>query len=308
MSHLTLAASERAFIRIFEKIRDGIHPSTSGSKDLGPFRVSWSLGFRLEGGRVDFEADGSGGRIKVNELDIVYDPLRLGFGLDLPSVCVGGWCIIPKPWGGCFLRAPRYCVFDNDPDVSFDLDLSDIIESEISAGFRVVPKHERNPNRSQSMTDLDAEDAGFPDKWNFYLDPIWIDFDLIDIADTVGNILDRIIDAIVNAIFGWLPDWAQDLIEAILGSISDLIRAILDIGDDIDEWLSNLLGVSLGIFDLIIQLVAEHFAKKSPIFGFEDPLPVLPYEGQLIPVKIPVRGVNVTVFDTELVAVASVGT
>ncbi|MBL0063124.1 MAG: hypothetical protein IPP40_16995 [bacterium] len=59
----------------------------------------------------------------------------------------------------------------------------------------------------------------FPDKWNIYLDPVWMDIDLIDIADTVGNILDAAIENAVDNLLGWLPGWAKDAIEWILGSI-----------------------------------------------------------------------------------------
>jgi hypothetical protein len=308
MPHITLAGSERATRRIFEKFRDEFHEETKGSKDLGAFTVAWELGVRLAEGRLDFESDGGGGRIKINELDVVYDPLKLTFGLDIPKVCIGGFCIIPSPFG-CILRAPRFCLFESDPDVSFTLDLSGLIESEISGGFRLKPRYDIDEDRTPSMTDLDAEDAGVPNKWNLYLDPIWLDIDLIDISDTVGNILDKIIDTVVDGLLGWLPGWARDLIKAILGSLSALIRKLLDIADDIDEWLSNLLGVSLGIFDLILQIVGEFFADKTPIFGLEDPYPIMDYSPPipLIPVKIPIRDLGVVIRDTEFHISANVG-
>ena len=157
------------------------------------------------------------------------------------------------------------------------------------------------------MTDLDAEDAGVPNKWQFLLDPDWLDIDLIDIADTVGNILDQAIDNAVDGLLGWLPGWARDLIKAILGPIVDLIRFILDIADDIDEWLSNLLGLSIGLFDFVATIVADYFADRYPFHEVEDPFPILEASGLLIPVKVPLRNVAVAVNDDEMVLSADVG-
>lgn len=303
MSHLAVAASEDTFRLLFNTVRDAISPSTSGSADLGPFSVSWNIGIRLEDGTVDLQADNS---VRVSELDVVYDPLQLTFGFDIPEVCVGGWCLIPTPFG-CALRLPEICLFSADPDVSLPIDLSGLIESEVSGAFRIKTRYFVDPARTATETDLDAEDAGHPNQWQFLLDPIWLDLDLLDIADTVGNILDAAIDNIVDIIFAPLPGWARDLIKAILGPLVDLIRAILDIGDDIDEWLSNLLGVSIGLFDFVATALADYFANKYPIFEFEDPFPILDYDGPLIPVKIPIEKVDVTVNDDEMVLTADVG-
>jgi len=303
MSDFTVAVSEKAVRKLFETVRDNTHESTSGSDDLGPFSVSWDVGFRLENGSVDLQSDGS---ILISELDVVYDPLKLTFGIDIPELCIGGFCIIPTPFG-CLLRAPRICVFSADPDISLPLDLGGLITSEISGAFRIKTRYFVDPGRTASMTNLDAEDAGVPNKWQFLLDPIWLDIDPLDIADTVGNILDQAIDNVVDGLLGFLPGWARDLIKAILGPIVDLIRAILDIGDDIDEWLSNLLGVSLGLLDFVVTIVADYFANKYPIFALEDPYPILGYDGPLIPVKVPLRNMGVAVSDTEMVLAADVG-
>ncbi len=306
MADFTVAASEETFEELFARVRDNTAASTSGSADLGPFSVSWAAGFRLEGGDVDLQADGT---VRISELDVVYDPLSLTLGIDIPRICVGGFCIIPNPFGGCLVRAPRICIFSADPDISLPLDIGGLVTSEISGAFRVRTRYFVDPGRLPSMTDLDAEDAGVPNLWQFLLDPVWLDIDLIDISDTVGNILDAAIDNAVDGLLGWLPGWARDLIKAILGPIVDLVRAILDIADDIDEWLSNLLGVSIGLFDFVLTVVADYFANRNPIFEFEDPYPVLDYTGPvpLIPVKIPMRNVGVAVNDDEMILSADVG-
>lgn len=303
MSDLTVAVSEDTFRRLFAQVRGALAESTADSASLGPFSVSWDVGFRLEDGTVDLQANDS---VLVSELDVVYDPLKLTLGIDIPELCIGGFCILPTPWG-CAVHAPKICVFSGNPDISLPLDLSGLIQSEISGAFRIKTRYHVDPARTPTMTDLDAEDADIPNTWQFLLDPIWLDIDLIDIADTVGNILDAAIDNAVDNLLGFLPGWARDLIKAILGPVVDLVRAILDIGDDIDEWLSNLLGVSIGLFDFVVTAVADYFASRNPIFSLEDPYPILDYDGALIPVKVPVRNVAVTVADTEMTLEADVG-
>ncbi|WP_375690373.1 hypothetical protein [Pseudooceanicola sp. LIPI14-2-Ac024] len=304
MAHFTVAASERTFQELFTFVRDNVAESTSGSADAGPFSVAWAAGFRLEGGSVDLQADGT---VRIDELDVVYDPLSLTLGIDIPRICIGGFCIIWIPFAGCVLRAPRICIFEADPDISIPLNLSGLVTSEISGAFRINTRYFVDPMRTPGMTDLDAEDAGVPNKWQFMLDPVWLDIDLIDISDTVGNILDAAIDTAVDGLLGFLPGWARDLIKAILGPIVDLVRAILDIVDDIDEWLSNLLGVSIGLFDFVLTVVADYLANLFPLFEFEDPYPILGYNGPLIPVKVPMRDVAVGIDTDEMTITANVG-
>lgn len=306
MSHLTVAASERAVIKLFEFARDQASFSTSDSGDFGPFTASYAVAAHLEGGTVDLRSDGS---IDVRELDIKWDTLSLTLGIDIPEICVGGWCIVPNPFDGCAVRLPKKCVFDDDPDIVIPLDLSGVITSEVS--FRAAPiiKYRVDPGRQGWMTDLDAEDAGRPNKWQLFIDPITIDIDVFDVADIVGDLLENLVDAAIDNLLGWLPDWAKDLVRAILGPVIDVIRAILDLPDDIEEWISNLLGVSLGLFDFILTFVADYFAARNPIYELEDPYPIMDADPSvpLIPVKLPIRNLSVIVDDVEMVLSADVG-
>lgn len=307
MADIELALSEKTAQQVFNTLKARIKDSRSGSKDMGALSVKWDVGFRLENGKIDFQNNNT---VRIRELDVVYDPLKLEIGFDIPEVCVGGQCIVPSPWG-CVVRLPKKCFFKSDPDIKLPLNLSGIVRSEISTTCGVRTEYFDDP-QNNALNVWTAHAMGIPNKWRFFLNPGWFDIDVIDIADTVGTIMDKLIDAAVDALLGWLPGWAQDLVKAILGSFSKLIRKILDIGDDIDEWLSNLLGVSLGIFDLIVQLVAEHFAKLYPIFEFEDPYPIMPAEAgpngaQLVSVLLRILDPKVVVTDPELTISASVG-
>jgi hypothetical protein len=104
MPHVNLAASEAAFKDLFATFRDSIAFSTSDSGDFGPFSASYSAGVRLEGGDVDLRD--APDRVLIDELDVVIDPLTLSLGIDIPEVCIGGFCILWLPFAGCVIRAP----------------------------------------------------------------------------------------------------------------------------------------------------------------------------------------------------------
>lgn len=289
MSHLTVAASEKAFQELFAVLRDSFTFSDSNSANFGPFSASYDVALHLEGGTVDLRDDNT---VRIEELDIKWDRLQVGLSFDIEEKCVGGFCIVPNPFDGCLVRAPRKCVFSENPDINIILDLSDLITSEITLTARPVVKY--------------RAEVPVPNKWQVFIDPSEVDLDVIDIADTVGDLLEDAMTAVIDVVLGPLPDWAKDLIRAMLGPIIDLIRVILDIGDDIGEWLSDLLGVSLGLFNAIANFLADFLANKNPILEFEDPLPILEPTDELIPVKIPIRDLAVRVNTSEMILEANV--
>ena len=304
MTHFTVAVSEDTFREMFDVLRDSMAFSSSNSGNFGPFSAGYSVALHLEDGTIDLRDDNT---VKISELDIKWDTLAVSIGFDIPELCVGGWCIVPNPFDDCLVSLPEICVFSANPDISIGLDLSGIITSEISVTASVLTKYRVDPARLAWMSDLDAEDAGVPNKWQVFIDPVTVDIDVFDVADIVGDLLEDAVTAAINGILGPLPQWAKDLILAILGPVIDLIRAILDLPDDIGEWLSDLLGVSLGLFNTIINFVADYFANQTPLYEFEDPFPVLPASGGLIPVKIPIRDLAVRVNTDEMVLEANVG-
>jgi hypothetical protein len=174
-----------------------------------------------------------------------------------------------------------------------------------------------NPARPAGLNDWDAQDASpsLANHWQLVIDPQFLDVDVFDIADIVGDLLEDAVDVAVDNLLGFLPDWARDLIKAILGPVIDLIRAILDIADDIQEWISDLLNVSFGVLDYILQLLADYFANKYPLHQIEDPYPILrtsanPNSGSgpaLVPVKVPIRDLRVFNTDFEMVLEGNVG-
>jgi hypothetical protein len=300
MSHITVAASENAFDELFEVVRDNFTFSASDSANFGPFSASYAVALHLEGGDVDLRADNT---VEVAELDVKWDTLSVGVGFDIPEICIGGWCIIPTPFG-CALRVPEICVFSANPDIDITLDLSGIVTSELSMIASPVTGYFVDPARPPGMSPVQAQLANLENKWQIFLDPQTVDVDVFDIADIVGDLLEDAITAVINALLPG-PQWLKDLILGILGPIIDLIRDILDLPDDIAEWFSDLLDVSFGLLNLIVTAVADFFAARTPLFEFPFPLPLA--APGLIPVKIPISDFTVSVNADEMVVEANVG-
>lgn len=302
MSEITIAASERAFKELFAALRDNFSWSAADSVDFGPFSASYDVAFHLENGNVDLRSDDT---VAIEELDIKWDHLRVGIGVDIEEMCLGGWCVIPTPLG-CALQVPEFCLFDSDPDIEIPLDLGGLVTSEVSIAARPEVKYFVDPARPPGMTPIQAEEAGMPNKWQIFLSPTTVDVDPLDVADSVGDLLEAAANAAIDAV---LPDigWLRDLVHELLGPIIDLVRTLLDIPDDIEEWLSELLNTSFGLLDQITAAVLDYFASQNAIEEFEDPFPILPASGGLIPVKIPVTDLEVRVTDDEMVVEADVG-
>ena len=221
--------------------------------------------------------------------------------MDIRERCVGGF---DTPFG----RVPPICVFSADPDINPCINIGGIVTSEISVTARPVVRYYIDPARSPGMSDLDAEDSGIPNKWQVFLDPVTpVDVDVFDIADMVGDLLENAVQNAINDLLSFLPRWARDLIWDLLGSVINLIRYILDIPDDIVEWLTEKLGVSLGLFETLKSVVADYLINQFPIAELEDPYPILESTGALIPVKIPVEDLTVQVNTNEMIVEANVG-
>ena len=312
MADLTIAASEAAFQQVFNAMRDNFTFAAADSGDFGPFTAGYDVEAHLEGGTVDLRADNT---VSVKELDIKWDKLDFSLGFDIPEICVGGFCIVPTPWG-CALRAPKICVFSADPDVSITIPIDDFVTSEISMVASLATRYFVDPARPAWMNAWDAQDAtpSLANQWQIFLDPQTLDVDVFDIADIVGDLLEDALTAAVEGLLGWLPGWALDIIEGIIGSVVDLVRDILDLPDDIQEWISDLLNVSFGLMDLILTFVADYFAAQNPL-QIEDPYPMLRATDNpngstlpdLVPVKIPIRDLRVFNDDKEMIIEANVG-
>jgi hypothetical protein len=302
MSHITIAASERAFEKIFGLVRDNFSFAKSGTEAFGPFSASYSVAGKLSGGTIDLHDDGT---VEVKTLDIVWTQLKVQVCLDLPGFCVGGWCIIPDPWNGCLVGVPKICI---GGPICIPLDLSGLVSEVNSIKAHLNPVYFVDPSRNPGWSDLEAEFNGKPNKWKIFLDPDWVSVDPIDVPASIGNLFENLVEnAVENMLPSWLPGWARDVIMAALGFIIDIVKDILGIVDKVEDWLQDLLGTGLDLLGFLETAIADYFAAQHPIYQFEDPYPILPASGGLIPVKIPIRDLKSTINSKEMIVEADVG-
>ncbi|MCY2951699.1 MAG: hypothetical protein NTU53_06940 [Planctomycetota bacterium] len=344
MASINVAINERAFNELIKGLGKKLEslPPFSCTGSFGPFSLRCDLGFRLVGGKVALT---NTGRVHIDELQLTYDPFILTFGLDLPHIHVGGECIIWLPRVGCVVRLPEIDIWGDNPDIEIPLDLSHTIVSEFSGEFTaavrkqvLVAKGTLTDHQAHVTPDTSIEirdrfrtiisstlpflpsaqvnalaDALVPyvkgnlaDKWQFFLHDVWHDFDLIDIAATAANILRNLVNLIIDKILAFVPEILRDIVKAIISPIISAIEAILDIPDDILEWLSSLLQTSFGLLDVIAQFIINFIGAMVPFYQFESNYPMIEDASGLIPVLVPVENVAVTINDDELTMLADI--
>lgn len=305
MSHITIAASANAFGELFKALRDNFHISKSDSGSYGPFSASYSVSLHLDDGSINLNDDGT---IEIKDVDIVFDTLTASVCFNLPGFCVGGWCIIPDPWNGCLVGIPKICI---GGPICVPLDLSGLTSEITDVKASLKAKYFVDPARSANASDLDAEIAGHPNKWQVFIDPAWVHVDPINVPDTIENIFESAMKNAIYNMMGPLPDWAKDIIWAIIDAtgIIDLLKGILEIVGDFVDWVENLFNSIFDLLGFIETAIADYFANKYPIYELEDPYPILEasLNPPLIPVKIPIRDLNATVNSKEMIVQANVG-
>lgn len=324
MAHLTVAVSEGTIQKAFDVLVKNVAWEKQDSSDFGAFTAGYHIKGHLEGGDVDLRNDGT---IRIKELDIKWDKLEVSLGIDIPEICVGGGCI-PMPWPIPDICLPRVCIFSADPDISISPDFAAFVAQEVSFTGSIEARYYNASlpvppgfNPCQLLQDVLIDNSiiqPFPptNQWHIFINPQTIDVDLFDFADIVGDLIE---DALTAAITALIPGgWVRDLILAIIGGIADLIRFILDIPDEIDEWLSDLFNVSFGLLDFLGTLVLDFFGNCVPIARIDDPFEIMPEKVSnsvllsgapvtLVPVKVPIPSLTVNVNDVEMVATADVG-
>jgi hypothetical protein len=307
MADLTIAVSEAVCAKTLEVVVANFGFDVSDQADFGAFRVGYDGRLFLKGGSLELRDDGT---IRLRELDARWDKLDFSLAVKLPEISFGGG-IVDVPLGSILL--PGTGIFSGGKTVTFTVHLAAFVEHELSLvaspliqhfdpATTVIGKHCQDLHAA-----LDIDDT--KPQWRIFCDPQTIDFDLFDFADTVGDLFE---DAFTDALDAALPHGLlHDLILAGIGSIADLLRTLLDIPDDISEWLSDLFNVSLGVFNLILQFVADFFGKCISFFQLDDPYPMFPKtveKGVELPdVTVSLEHLTATVSDVELVVTADIG-
>ena len=307
MADLTIAVSEAVCAKTLEVVVANFGFDVSDQADFGAFRVGYDGRLFLKGGSLELRDDGT---IRLRELDARWDKLDFSLAVKLPEISFGGG-LVEVPLGS--ILVPGTGVFSGGKTVTFTVHLAPFVKHELSLvgspliqhfepGVTPIGKHCQDLH-----TALDIDDT--KQQWRVFCDPQTIDFDLFDFADTVGDLFE---EAFTGALDAALPrGLLHDLILAGIGSIADLLRTLLDIPDDISEWLSDLFNVSLGVFNLILQFVADFFGKCISFFQLDDPYPMFPKTVEkaveLPDVTVPIQHLTATVSDVELVVTADIG-
>jgi hypothetical protein len=301
MSHLTLAASAHAFEELFKLARDGFTFAKSDSASFGPFSASYSVALHLEKGSIHLNNDGT---VEIDALDVVWDTLKVEVCFDFPGFTIPGFCIIPDPWNGCLVGIPDIHI---GGPICIPLDLSGLVSEISKVRAHLKAKYIVDPGRLPGWTDLEAEFAGKPNKWQIFIVPDFVSVDPIDIPASIGNLFENLVEqAIEDLLPGWLPGFVKDLLMALLQPIVDIVKSVLDVFDSVEDFLQDLLGEKLDFLGLIETAVADYFANQYPIYQFEDPYPVLT-DGPLIPVKIPLRNLKADVNSKEMTVTGDIG-
>lgn len=301
MSHLTIAASEAAFEQMFRLVRDNFTFAKADGGSFGPFSASYSVALHLENGSIQLNDDGT---VEIKALDIVWDTLEVKVCFNIPGFCIPGFCIVPDPWNGCLVGLPEICI---GGPVCITIPMSGLVSEISEVRARLKPKYFIDPGRLPAWSDLDAEFNGKPNKWQIFIDPDFVSVDPIDVPASIGNLFENLIEqAIEDSLPSWLPGWAKDLLLTLLSPVIDAVKALLGIVDAFEDFIQDLLGDLFDLPGLIQTAIADYFANKYPIHEFEDPYPVLT-DGPLIPVKLPLRTLNVSVNSKEMTVTGDVG-
>lgn len=295
------AVSKAVVVEVFHQLLAGYEADKSGSKSFGPFTASYHVRAHASDGTIDLRNDGT---VAVKDLDIKWDTLELCLGIDIPEICIGGFCIMPTPFG-CLLRAPKICLFSASPDIQFCLDLGGFLHSKLSLAVRPTTRYRVDPGRTGGMNDWDARDAGVPNLWQVIAVPVSIDFELINFTATVDDLFGDAINSAIDALLGPLPGWAKSLIRAILGPIVGLVRGLLGLADNIEQWLIDLIG-NLGLFDFLLDRLSGYLGNH-PLAELPDPFPILDPEPAQIAVMLPLEFIGVQTTADELVVNADLG-
>jgi len=303
MSNLTVAASATAFERMFALVRDNLSVLKTDNGSWGPFTWTYTVQFHLQGGTLQLNNDDT---VEVKHLDVVWDQLKFQICFNLPGFCVGGWCIIPDPFDGCWVSLPKICI---GGPICLPLDLSGLVSEVDDLKANLVAKYFTDPTRPPGVSDLTAEFLDKSNQWQVFLNPVFVDVLPIDVPATIANILENLFKQAIQNIFSWVPDWAWSLIWAVLGPLLDLLKTILGIAEDIQNWVEDLINKIFNLVAVIETAIAQYFASQNPLFQFEDPYPILdgaPSHNP-IPVKIPFRNLAAHVNAQEMVVTADIG-
>ena len=271
MSDVSLAVSETAFAAVFNRTVPTPSIPFDESTSLGPVWFGLDAAFHIEGaGGVNFESTDT---FWLDELRIGWDKLVCRLGFDIPTQEIPRFCIlrvpddVPLVGGECLWEFPGGKIFHGAPDIGpLTINLNAIIPfvvTEISGRFKIELVKDTNVVKILAHSES-------------------IDVDPISISDTFGKSPTLMQAAIAGGAASYIaanpPAFVLDFVLGeLLGfpTLTELLLDLLDIGDDIQEWLTNVLNLNIGVTNLLGGLIAGEVFKK-PLFKIPDPYELMP--------------------------------
>lgn len=274
---ILVAIDEETVNRIFVDFREDFKHVEHINYSRGRFTISGDITFDIPDGRIEFVTTGGGDFVRLDEVDIRTD-VNLDLRFTTPEIAIPRLCTnIPCNGRVC---TPRVVLVPSIPiTVPFDLPP---VRSEVSGDGFIVPVH-----------DL----ANHLWKLKLQLNPLTADIDLIDIADTMGDLFESVMDDILDAIFG---DTISSIIYSIIGEpIEWLLRTVLDITDDIGEWFLRLISDNIGLHGLFADFL-EMITGELYIAEFDDVQDLVPAEAPSADFIMGMPAVRIAIEDVDL--------
>jgi hypothetical protein len=270
MSDVSLDVSQAAFKAVYNRVVPTISLPFDGSTSVGPIWIGVDASIHVDGaGDITFEDSDT---FFLKEMNIAWDSLILRLGFNIPPVQIGRFCLVRMPddapflAGECLFEFPGGTLFGGNPDIGpIKINLNAIISyvvSQISGRFQI------SLDKDGDFLALKAHAQSLA------VAPI-------SISETFGKLPLLIQAAIADAAASWIatnPEaWLLDTALGILGvpSLPYLLLNLLDIGDDVQIWLTDKLNIDIGIQNLIYDAILNAVLDKT-LFKIPDPYKFLP--------------------------------
>ena len=264
-------------------------------------RASWRFagGFRLS---FDDYPDA----LRLNELDLIFDVLEFTFRVDLPSIVAGGQCVVRDLAGRCVARLPAISLFTASSDVVIPVVLNGLrSEGSAEIDFELVHFRTEDANElsavargyrqglSARLDDLASDTPpevldffrmAWTDGWELRAEPHSFDLDVVDVSDMAAAAFD-------SQLQRGITDWAAGLdpgTRALLGSLASgattFVRTVLDLPDDLQEFIQNAL-TSIHLIDQALTALSEQVGflylvkiPERPVFQVARDVPAIALE------------------------------
>ena len=287
MSDVTLKVSEKTFGDVFNKLWPALKLPFSGDGSWAGLWGAVEGEFHIvKAGKVEFNDSNT---FTASEIDFQWDKLIFKVGIDIPTIKIGEFCLLPTPdflkgWFGsddCLVVFPGGEFFTAVPDLYIKLNLSAIFQyiiTEINIISRVKMQY----------TTSTPPDSNY---WGIYLDLVALHVEPIQIQDTLGQstlLLIAAIDGAVQYLYSIVPGtFVIDVLLGIVGfpTLSEFILNILDIQESVEEWLTKWLNTSIGIDQLIYQALFDAILSGTALYKIDDPVTLLSEDTPADPTK-----------------------